>query len=282
MNCLLRTILISSSMLTCPCVRAMQPDTLPAPRTLVTTVQTVEVGGSNILDTYLSPRNYTGMELGYGQQWFRQRVDRKWSSSMRVNVNMQYLKANTSDDNRELGALLLFNYMWRHALLHANALKGNWLVDGGMGFTAQAGVLYNMQNGNNPAQARLALQGVADVRVAYQCAALPLSVSWQVQAPLAGLMFSPNYGQSYYEIFVRGNYDHNVVFTWPVNMPSLWNQLLVAYTLHGTTFCVGYQGNYAQYKVNKLKYHHYGNNLVVGIVRHFSLARLKNSKVMVY
>ena len=85
------------------------------------------------------------------------------------------------------------------------------------------GFVYNLRNGNNPAQARayinLAASGMAiwDLRIKNR----PITLRYQVNLPLAGIMFMPNYGQSYYEIFTLGHWDGVVNFTSLHNQPSL-------------------------------------------------------------
>ena len=138
------------------------------------------------------------------------------------------------------------------------------------------GFLYNTRNGNNPAQARLALNISPSAAAAYRfrLGNVPLKARYEVSAPLFGVMFSPNYGQSYYEIFSRGNYDHNVVPTTIATTPSLRQMLTLDFTLGKTTLRVGYLGDFRQAKVNNLKYHTYSNMFLIGFVRTFKLTHI--------
>ena len=93
---------------------------------------------------------------------------------------------------------------------------------------------------------------------------LHLRVGGAGDMPLVGIAFSPNYGQSYYEIFSRGNYDHNVVFVSPLSGPQLHQMLTLDVRLWRTTLTVGYLCDILQMEANDLKYHQYSHGILIG------------------
>ena len=98
---------------------------------------------------------------------------------------------------------------------------------------------------------------------------------YEVGMPLVGVMFSPNYGQSYYELFSKGNYDHNIVPTYIGNTPSLRHFLTLDIPLWRATLRIGYQGEYLQAHVNKIKYHTYTHTLLLGVTKTFKLTHVR-------
>lgn len=128
------------------------------------------------------------------------------------------------------------------------------------------GGIYNTRNSNNPAQARASLNIDPSLMAAwhFKIKNKPFALRYEASMPLVGIAFSPNYGQSYYEIFTRGNYDHNVVFVSPASGVQFHQMLAFDFRLWRTTFTVGYLGDIRQMEANNLKYHQYSHNFVIG------------------
>ena len=227
-------------------------------------------GGTRVLDTYLSAEHFSGTGLTFLSTVERQKPGRRWTTLMEHEVNL----ATVKDRSRSLQELEgAYNFYW--GKLYSWPLLDNKLTlqAGGL-LNASLGFIYNTGNSNNPAQARAHLNvmptGVATYRFALWDK--PFTVRYELALPLCGIMFSPNYGQSYYEIFNRGNYDHNVVPTTFVAAPE-WRQLLTldVRLWRSTSLCIGYLGNMQQAKVNSLRQHVYTHRLLIGLTKQFSI-----------
>lgn len=239
---------------------------------VITNAQMLGIGGASILDTYLSLEEYSGWELRYVSHTIRRREGGRWFRMLMHQGSFAYAD-NRSGNGSEMAGMYTFTYG-----VHYNwdFMGGRFNVMAGAQADLDVGFLYNTRNGNNPAQARLALNIAPSAAATYRfrLGRVPMSARYQASVPLFGVMFSPNYGQSYYEIFSRGDYDHNVVPTTVASTPSLRQMLTVDFTLGKTTFRVGYLGDYRQAKVNNLKYHTYSNMFLIGFVRTFKLTNI--------
>lgn len=239
---------------------------------VITNAQMIGIGGVQILDTYLSPEEYSGTALRYLSHATRQSEGRKWSRLVLHEGGFSYSN-NRADNGDYVAGAYQFSYG-----VHRNwqLLGGRMYVRAGGQADAYASFLYNTRNGNNPAQARLSLNLSPSAAVSYHFRLwnVPFKATYEASVPLLGVMFSPNYGQSYYEIFTKGDYDHNIVPTTIVCAPSLRNMLTLDFTLRRTTLRIGWLGDFRQAKVNNLKYHEYSNMLVIGLVRSFKLTRI--------
>ena len=91
-----------------------------------------------------------------------------------------------------------------------------------------------------------------------------------------GAMFSPNYGQSYYEIFSLGNAAGVVKFTSLHNQPSLRQMLTVDFPVRKARMRVAYVWDAQQSRVNGLRTHAYSHVFMIGFVKHLYRMRHRN------
>ena len=229
----------------------------------------IAIGTANILDTYLSSEEYTGAELRYIYRIGRQMKKPRWQQFLQLEGDMRG-GHNRADNANVMGV----DFRLRDGRLYS-VLNDASPVTLQVGATADflLGVLYNTRNQNNPAQMRLALTISPMVSVSYpfHIKRMQLKAGWEVSAPLVGLMFSPNYGQSYYEIFTRNNYDHNLVLTTIGSTPSVQSMLTISTSLKNIGLTLGYLAEAQQSHVNNLKTHIWNHMLVVGFTRKITI-----------
>ncbi len=263
----------------------------------VTNSQMIGFGPTNVLDTYLSAEHFNGVGLTYLSHTERKKIKNPCKSVKSVPItNVSALSSTNSVPSRITTVLQheanlssvkdragnkselegAYNFYW--GKLYAwNLFDRRLTLQAGGMVNATLGFIYNTANGNNPAQARAALNimptGVATYR--FQLGRIPLTARYELALPLCGIRFSPNYGQSYYEIFSRGNYDHNAVPTTFISAPE-WRQLLTvdARLSPRITLRLGYLGNMQQHHVNNIRQHVYTHRVLLGFTRTFSVTRL--------
>ena len=227
------------------------------------------VGRTNLLDTYLSPLSYRGPSLSASMiterpaHWGKGKV----SVMGRYDVSGAYAH-NPAENAHMWDAQVNLAGGWHYNFDEKLKVKGLRLAVGGL-MELSGGGTYQTTNGNNPAQGRLAADVALSVIAAYafDVKGKPWQARFQAEMPLLGVMFSPQYGQSYYELFSLGHYNKNVRPTWVGNAPTFHFLTTLAIPVRKSKIVVGYKANVLQSKVNGLKRHAWENEFVVGFCR---------------
>ena len=232
------------------------------------------IGRTRQLDTYLSPMNYTGIQASFLASG--ERMTHLLDS--RVSFQSSFFGAFTSTDNPANTANYLGGRLDYHAGWHYNysPLRGLNLKGGAL-LGADVGFLYNSRNGNNPAQGRLSLDISLSAGVEYRMfiRRLPLRIAYQADLPMIGMMFSPEFGESYYEISQTG-VGHDIICAHPGNAFSVRQLVTLDFCLPRTTLRIGYLCDARQSNARHLKYSDVSHSFMLGFVRHFQL--MKRSK----
>ena len=225
------------------------------------------LGPSNVLDTYLTPEKFRG--TGYTYLYIRDNAPadtlRRWTTTIEHEVDFSKTK-DRSENSTNLEAT--YNLYWAR---YFNLQPINHLrLQVGAAANVCLGGIYDLTSSNNPGQVRAALNIMPSATVGYNFSICNqrFSARYELNLPLVGVMFSPNYGQSYYEIFSQGNYDHNIVPTTFVSAPTF--RQIASIDWHFSqrlSLRLAYLGNYQQSQVNNLKNHIYTNRFLIGLTR---------------
>ena len=150
------------------------------------------IGYTNILDTYLSPVEYKGMEIRMLRENMKMTdlMDGQVSSQSMFQLYVSITK-NHANTGNEWGGILNGIQAWHyHWDIGDLKLLAGPMIDLNFGF------LYNTRNSNNPAQAianiNLDASGMAIYH--FYIKKHPFIARYQLNIPFAGVMFSPDSG----------------------------------------------------------------------------------------
>lgn len=238
------------------------------------------VGTTTQQDSYLSPLDYHGTQFQYLHETLRKTHFRDSCVTFQTLLQAELSSAdNDAQKASYLGGAVHYDVAWRHLLsgpssaAEARSARRPFALHLGPQLGATLGALYNTRNGNNPAQAIAEIHLSASLLATYSFRLWrqPIALREQMDIPLLGAMFSPNYGQSYYELFTLGNYDHNICLTTPFSAPSLRNLLTIELPLPCCTLRFGYLADFRQSHVNDIHHHTYSHSFLLGWVRHLTI-----------
>lgn len=221
----------------------------------------IGVGNSNLLDTYLSPLKYTGTSIRLMHErmkkssWF----DNKCTQQQLIDLEVSKTR-NPYQNADQLSFLLGYTFGGHYNLIKTEKFRfstgGLWNISGG--------VLYNQRNSNNPASARAYSNIQLSAIAFYNWKSV--TFRGQIDAPIMGVVFSPHYGQSYYEISL-GNSVGVVNFASLHNQRALRTYLTADIPVSKVSIRVGYLGSFYQTKIHDLQTHNYSSSFVIGLVR---------------
>lgn len=230
----------------------------------VATAFTLEVGRQSALDTYLTPIRYGGPMLSLGYERLRavSFAPERWLT--RHTVLGTFASMTNPSGN---GSMLSGYFDYSFAMLRRwQICDGLWLAGGGEAALTLGG-LYNLRNSNNPATAKAAIDLGATAMASYhfRIKRLPVTLRYQASLPVVGIFFSPEFGQSYYEMFYIGNCDGMVHFGAWHNRVDLRNYITVDLHLGKRALRLGYRQVMRTTHVNHIDTQVFTHAFVLGI-----------------
>lgn len=225
----------------------------------------LDVGHASVLDTYLTPITYSGssVALQYAATQSAGFAPETWVR--RLSVGVDYAHVENVVGNNTLHALMMqgqwgmmrrFNHVWH---------PGLQLMAGGM-VQMRGGVIYNSANSNNvvsvKARLSLGLTGMAVYNTRLR--RLPVTLAYQASLPLIGVFFSPDYDESYYEMYL-GNHSGLAHPGWWGNRFDVTNAVTADFHLGSTILRVGYRNSVERSHVRNLTTHITTHALILGV-----------------
>lgn len=231
----------------------------------VTQIYSLEVGGVSALDTYLSGLRYKGVDLA---------VTGFWSKAMPFSPDWTMDFDFRGEAGRSLSpsqSALMFNlsgsFFW--GMNRRWKLPHRVVIYAGASAGFDAGVLYLPRNANNPADAvvwtGLALD--AAVNWPFHIGRLPVLLTRRFVIPTLGAFFKPQYGESYYEIYL-GNHSGLAHFGWWGNHFCLDSHLALTFDFGRTAMQVGYRFRMRTSHMNHIDTQLFSNAFTIGVVPH--------------
>ena len=229
----------------------------------------IGVGGYRMKDEYLSD---VGRYGGVGFRFMNERMRLLKTTGNRVSrqniVNVDVSSTlNGAENANFLSAFADYSIGYHYRLLPHPYFK---VMIGGSA-RGMLGMVYSTRNGNNPMtlHADLDLNFSLIAIYEFQIKKHPLAIRYQAETPFVGVLFSPVYDQSYYEIFSLGNTAEIFNLNSFNNKFALRNYLTLDFPVGGLTARVGYFAHYYNTNVHSIDRYIISHNFMLGFVKEY-------------
>lgn len=230
----------------------------------VTGSYSLTIGSKSLLATYLSPLTYRGTSFG---------LLGTWSKALPFNPRhmIMHFEGSAALDNlwnpartakiMGLNAGFKWGMSWRTTLPQKIQLTAGGCID------LDGGAYYLLRNGNNPVQAMASasVDARASLSRPFRIGTFNFLISDVVNIPSLGLFFSPEYGETYYEIYL-GNRSGLVHTGWWGNNFRIDNLLSVTIDFGKTAAILGYRLKADTQWANSLNTKILTHSFVIGII----------------
>lgn len=230
----------------------------------VTGFYNLELGGTSVLATYLSPLTYKGSQFSVSGIWTKAMPFDPENAVMEFDLKADFCNLlNPAKTARMVG--LNGDFSWDMAW--RKRLKSDFQVTVGGGAMISGGAYYLLRNSNNPVQAmaNFSLMITASASKHFSIGRLPVLISDRIKLPSFGVFFCPGYGETYYEIYL-GNHSGLAHAGWWGNNFRLDNLLSVSLDFGRTAMMIGYRLNVHNQWANNLNTHIITNSFVIGVI----------------
>lgn len=230
----------------------------------VSGVYGIEIGASNVKADYLSPLRYSGSMLAAWGQWSKAMPFNPESAIMWFEGKGEFANMlNPAHTARMMGLNAEFSWSleWR------KRLRNSFQISVGGGPQISGGAYYLIRNSNNPVQAmaNFSLMISGYVSKHFKIGNLPVLISDRIKLPSLGVFFAPQYGETYFEIYL-GNHKGLAHAGWWGNNFRLDNILAVTLDFGRTAMEVGYRLNVYNQWANNLNSCIASNAFVIGVI----------------
>ncbi|MDD2961021.1 MAG: DUF3316 domain-containing protein [Muribaculaceae bacterium] len=223
----------------------------------------LNIGSASILDTYLTPITYDGinLRLGYERMQAMKFAPTRWT--MQMDFGIEYANVQNIVKNRTMHSLMC-DFTW--GMMHRWNINKKIIVYAGGSTSFNGGVIYNQYNSNNPVSAKIRWGVNITAMAIYNLKIwkLPVTLRYQPTIPVLGAFFSPDYGEAFYEIYV-GNRDGLVHLGWWGNRFDMINLFTADLHFGNTSLRLGYRGTIESSWINNISTQIFTHNAIIGV-----------------
>lgn len=231
----------------------------------VASLFSAQYGHATELDTYISPIKYGGhaVALAYEAQQATGFAPERWTRQLAIETDYAYTHNPAGNHNAHA---LMVDARWALMRRWNNVLTPALQLQLGGATQLRGGVLYNAHNSNNVASARIYWNAGLMGQVIYNThiKSMPIMLRYQASVPVAGVFFSPDYDEAYYEIYL-GNRSNLAHFGWWGNRFDIDHMLSADLRLGGTIVRIGYRNRINTSWINHINTRSIAHYLVIGI-----------------